>query len=202
MRPFAGRSRLLRRARSAGFTLLEIMTASAIFVTVIMFALWITADSYDQALAAENSRRLRMLAEMKAGEAAVFESYFNDEDGTERPFENLPDELRDLYKDWRWSLNIVDVVLFGPKADDTLSYYWGEAGGVSGGTTDGTTIDGGTGDTGGAVGSDKSNIPGTELRIRQMVLTVKSPENDGEGDAIEVVMFLPFIDPKAAGVPK
>lgn len=175
----------LRTAQRGGFTLLEIVMAMSIFFLVVSFSLVITADASDQALAAENARRLRMLAEMKAGEMAVFERYYDDEDGTDKSFENLPEELRELYRDWTWTLAIEDVTAFGKQKDENARYLFGEPDGESS-TKDGTYP-----------GAEPTQKGDTQL-LRQLVLTVKSPENEGEGDSIEIVTFMPLLPQKTA----
>ena len=190
----------LRRAARLGFTLLEITVAMMIFFLIISFALWAMADSTDQGLAAKHSRELRMLAEMKLGEVAIFETYYNDEDGTDKTFDDLPEGMRDIYRDWHWSLGIKDVTVFGVKNDDNAPYLFGEPDEAKTTNADGTS---GTGDSGGtpAAGATKKREP---KLLRQIVVTVSVPSEDGEGDSdgIELVTYLPLPPQKTAAAPK
>jgi type II secretory pathway pseudopilin PulG len=175
---------LPRRAR--GFTLLEIVAAMLIFFLMVTFALWAMSDSYDQSRAAEDARVLRMLAERKLGEIAVFERH-HDVQGNGR-FDDLPDEIRDVYQDWEWESEVRDVTVFGTQTDPNADYLF-----ESPSTTDAASADasGGT--------AQQTQKKGDTQMLREIVLRVKAPAEEGEGEMVEIVTYLPQVPQKTAG---
>lgn len=182
------------RRASGGFTLLEITVAMLIFFLIVTFAFWSMSDAVDQALAAEQARRLRMLADRKLGEVAVFEQEFDPAGGAdEGDFDDLPDELRDLYEGWTWEIEVRDVTVFGLQKDQNAPYLFPD----SVPSTEETAA-GGTGTSSGT--SSGSSKKGETQLLRELRLRVAAPasEDGGEGDAIEVVTYLPPVAAKAA----
>jgi prepilin-type N-terminal cleavage/methylation domain-containing protein len=179
--------------RRRGFTLLEIVTAMMIFFLVISFAIWTTAAAEDQAIAAQRARQLRMLGELKLGEIAVFEQHFDQETGNDQQFDSLPDDLREEFKDWRWRLQIKDVTAFGPQTDQNAEYLFEEPEDAK------KNADGTPAEPDPSAGQPGAAKKGDTQLLRQLTLTVTAPgEDGGDGDAIEIVTFLPMIVQKTA----
>lgn len=169
---------------AAGFTLLEITAAMLIFFLVVMFSLWMMSDATDQSLGAWNARSLRMLAERRLGEIAVFEKHYDEPDGG--GFDDLPEELREEYAEWEWETEIRDVTVFGTQKDENAPYLFGDPG-------DDEKESSGTG--AGDAGATKK---GDTQVLREIVLRIRAPGAEGETELIEVVTYLPQVAQKAA----
>lgn len=179
-----------RGAAQAGFTLLEITVAMLIFFLIVSFAFMTMSDSVDQSLGAERARELRMLAERKLGEISVFES-FHDTETPEGDFSDLPEEIRDRYEKWTWKLEVRDVTVFGTQKDEAAAYLFE----TPTETKETTAASGSSPD---AAGSGKK---GETQVLRELVLTISAPAEDGSGETIEVVTYLPQVAAKAAAAP-
>ena len=178
-----------RRSAAAGFTLLEIVIAIGIFFMMVTLSMWTMTDSVDQSLASERARQLRMLAEMKLGEIAVFERHFDQNLGPEW-FDDLPDPLRKDFEGWQWQLDVDDVTTFGEEKENAPALF------ASAHAKDASAT--------GAGSADPSSNPASKTKgesqvLRQLVLKVWAPGEDGaEGDSIEIVTYLPQVEAKAA----
>ena len=175
--------------RSGGFTLLEMIAALAIIAITMLFSSLVMVDSYDQSLGAQNARILRMLAERKLGEIAVFERHFDANEAAD--FSDLPEEIRDEYDDWEWETEIRDVTVFGTQTDPNADYLFESADPTTEGTLGGT-----------ATGAEAAKKKGDTQMLREVVLRVKAPSEEGEGELVEIVTYLPQVPVKtAAGAP-
>lgn len=179
------------RSRS-GFTLIELTAAILLFFIIVTFAYWAMGSSVDQSIRAETGRELRMLAERKLGEVAVFERFYDEQLGPEE-FDDLPEEMRERYKDWTWQTDVRDVTVVGDQKDENAPPLYGEASDSATETKDESSS--GTGGTAAKKGE-------TQL-LREIVLKVTAPGGDGgDGDSIEIVTYLPQVPAKAAAGPK
>ena len=178
-----------RSLAAAGFTLLELLVAISIFITM-MTAILVFMDSSDVKVAGSlRARELRVLAEWKLGEVEIFErefdDIFDDEDF---------DEYGDRWDGWTWSLGIRDVVIFGTTSDENAEYLFGAP------DEDDEEQDQ---DAGGA----PAEREGETQFLRELTLTVKAPDDGaGENDSVTIVTFLPLVDygvaaPGGAGAP-
>lgn len=175
-----------RRPASSGFTLLEITVAMLIFFLIVSFAFVTMSDSVDQSLGAERARELRMLAERKLGEIAVFEG-FHDTETPEGDFSDLPEEIRQRYEKWTWKLEVRDVTVFGTQKDEAAAYLF-EAPADAKATTD----------PAGSATDAASAKKGETQVLRELVLTISGPAEEGSGETLEVVTYLPQVAAKAA----
>ena len=183
----SNRVRNSRRGRLArGFTLLEITVAMLIFFLSVSFAFVTMSDSVDQSLGAERARELRMLAERKLGEIALFEGYY-DNPPPEGDFSDLPDEIRDRYEKWTWKLEVRDVTVFGTQKDELAPYLFEAPADAKDTTKD-------AGSTADAASAKK----GETQVLRELVLTIVAPAEEGTGESVEVVTYLPQVAAKAA----
>lgn len=186
------------RRRRAGFTLLEILVSIMIFLGMVSMALWMMASAEDQALASERARQLRMLAEYKLGEISIFERRFDQND--EGDFSDLPEDMRELYREWRWRLDVRDVTAFeGKTVDPNAPLLFPDASSSSTSTDAGSGSGSGSGGTSGTSGTEGTGKGESQI-LRELVLTVTAPSDtgEGEGDSIEIVTFLPQVATKAA----
>ena len=181
--------RSLRSQRSAGFTLLEVVAAMLIYFLIVTFSLWAMSDSYDQSLAAEDARVLRMLAERRLGEVAVFERYWDGKETLSGRFDDLPDELGEAYGNWEWECEVRDVTVFGTQSDPNADYLF---------ESPSTTTDPNAADA----QQQQTQTPqkkGDTQMLREIVVRVKSPPEDGEEQMVELVTYLPQVPVKTAG---
>lgn len=185
-RPCRGGVSLRRGSRRAGFTLIEITAAMVIYFLIVTLAVWSMSDADDQSLDAERARQLRMLADLKLGEIAIFERHFDEPLGPEG-FHDLPEDLREEFADWEWQTEVGDRTIFGPVKDEHApSLYESEA------STDASQ-------TPTETSSSAAKGKGESQLLREIVLKVTAPADDGEGDAIEIVTYLPQVPAKASG---
>jgi len=176
----------MRRRSSAGFTLIEITAATLLFFIVVTFALQATTDSVDQSLSAERARRLSMMAGLKLGEIEVFERYHDYPPSAPTDFDNLPEDLAAEYEGWQWESLIEDFTFFGRQKDPNAPYFFEED--ASDAEEDTSASGGSTGP-----GSGAQNSKGDTQILRRVVLKVTTPSEDGDGDSIEIVTFLPQV---------
>lgn len=166
------------RARGpSGFTLLELMAAMTIFG--LMAAIWLVDldRKTDLALGSVRARELRVLAERKLGEIAVFEAEMDDIFDNEK----FDDEYGEEWEDWEWSLFIRDVVVFGETNDEAAEYLFGAP--PEDDEDDQT--------------AEEQQQKGETQFLRELTLTVRAPGGDDTGatdDSVTIVTFLPLVD--------
>lgn len=170
----------------AGFTLIEVTAAIMIFFLMVTFAFWAMSDAVDQSISSERARQLRMLAERKLGEIAVFERHFDDNLGPD-PFDDLPEGMREDFDGWEWQIDVKDYTAFGQPSDDAPALF------DQASSTDAAAAGTDTADTSAAAAKK-----GDRQVTRVLKLTIRAPAEDGEdGDTIEVVTYLPQVVQKA-----
>ncbi len=169
---------------STGFTLIELMAAMLIFTLMATTVLVNLDVATDLALDSVRARELRVLGERKLGEIEVFE----------RDFDDIYDDedfgdYGELWEEWKWSLHIRDVVIFGTTSDEAAEYLFGDP------DEEEDVVE----DEGAASGNQNE---GETQFLRELTLTVRSPSGDtGESDSVTIVTFLPLVDHGAAAAP-
>ena len=161
--------------RRDGFTLLELMTALAIFLIIAAATMEITDGANDLAIEARTSRELRYLAEYKLEQIKVFEEEFDDI--LTGDFGDFDDE--DTYADYEWELGIDDMTVFGINSDEEAQYYW-----------EAPDKDEEQPQAGAAPNQGKPEV------LREITLTVTAPESGGQRDSIKVITLLPTVEYK------
>lgn len=165
--------------RTAGFTLLEVMAAFAIFA-LLSVPLLISLDlTTDRAMTSVRARELRLLAERKLGEIAVFEKEFDDL----YDWKDLGDEYGDRWAGWEWNLFIRDVVIFGETNDEAAEYLFGAPDEDEDESTEENAGD--------------QQKKGETQFLRELTLTIRAPSGDDLGgidDSVTIVTFLPLVD--------
>jgi prepilin-type N-terminal cleavage/methylation domain-containing protein len=163
--------------RTGGFTLLELLAAIVIFAGMAV-AVIVAMDTWtDRALRSVRARELRMLAERKLGEIAVFEKEFDDIYDNEA----FGDEYGEEWEGWEWSLYIRDVVIFGETNDEAAEYLFGAPDEDDEDEQD----------------EEANQQQGETQFLRELTLTVRAPadgESGGIDDSVTVVTFLPLVD--------
>ncbi len=178
------RNRSLSTARTAGFTLLELLAAIAIFgimaVSVIDHIDVVTTRALDSV----RSRELRVLADFRLGHVTIFEREFDDI-FVGQDFDDLDE---DQWENWEWDLDIRDVVVFGTSSDEQAEYLFGEP-------EEADEINNPD-----QPGQPAANTGETQF-LRELTLTVRGPDIEGESDSVTIVTFLPLVDHGASGPP-
>jgi prepilin-type N-terminal cleavage/methylation domain-containing protein len=178
--------------RQHGFTLLEVLVATAIFGFVAVAAGQITANSDWIASTAIRARELRMLAERKLGEVMTFEEYYDRENG-EGHFDGY-EEYKDRFANWTWQVEIRDVTVFGISSDEGAQYLFGQP------TDEEKAAQ--TQPPGGQSGQPGQPVKKGELQqLREITVRVATPAEDGTPDSVELIVFAPLVK-KAAAAPK
>lgn len=178
--------------RSAGFTLLEVIVAVAIFAFIVGAAMQTMSSSDYLAATALRARDLRMLAERKLGEVMTFEEYYDRENG-EGHFDGY-EEYKDRFRDWTWQVEIRDVTVFGISSDEGAQYLFGQP------TEEEKAAQ--TQPAGGQSAQPGQPVKKGELQqLREITVRVASPSEDGTPDSVELIVFAPLVK-KAAGAPK
>lgn len=168
--------RFRRAARQAGFSLIELMAAVTIFALIAAVTMQITDHAMDTSGQAQRARELRYLAEYKYEEVKVFEEFYDDIlDGN---FDDLEDER---FKDFTWTLDIRDVVVFGNSNVEEAEYYFQDPADKEEEDTTTTTAPPTTGKA------------ATPEELRELTLRVTAPDDAGPADYIEIVFLLPKV---------
>ncbi len=178
--------------RAAGFTLLEVLVALAIFSFVAIAAAATTHNADYMAASGKRARELRMLAERRLGEVLAFEQHYDDL----APPDDCSDwsEYGDRFKDWKWQLDIRDVTVFGISTDENAQYLFGppsddekaQAAQPAGGAS-------------GAAGQPGAPAQKGETQgLRELTLRVTAPVDEGAGDSVELIVFAPQVGKKTA----
>ena len=180
--------------RANGFTLLEILVAIAIFAFVAAAAMQTMANSDTMAASGKRARELRMLAERKLGEVLTFETKYDDVlDGDFSDWQ----EYGDLFKDWKWQLDVRDVTVFGITNDENAQYLFGQP-------TDEEKAQaaqqpsGAGGGAGGQQPGGAQQKPGETQTVRELTLRVTAAGDQGAADTVELVVFAPQVGKNAA----
>lgn len=184
--------------RAAGFTLLEIIVAVAIFAFIAGAAMQAMSSSHYLAGSALRARDLRMLAERKLGEVLTFDAHYEAEN-LSGDFSGY-DEYKDRFEGWTWQVETRDVVVFGITTDETAEYLFGPP------TEDEKAAQTQTqsgGQSGGQAGQPgQATKKGEVQKLREITLRVASPTDDGAPDSIELIVFAPLLQRGAAAAPK
>lgn len=172
------------RHASAGFSLIELMAAIMIFG--LMASIWLVDldRKTDLALGSVRARELRVLAERKLGEIAVFEAEMDDIFDNE----DLGKEYGEQWDGWEWSLFIRDVVVFGETNDEAAEYLFGAP----------------PEDDEEDESAEEQQQRGETQFLRELTLTVRAPGGDDTGatdDSVTIVTFLPLVQHAPAGAP-
>jgi prepilin-type N-terminal cleavage/methylation domain-containing protein len=173
--------------REAGFTLLEIIVAVAIFAFIAAVAMATMADSGYLTAAGRRARQLRMLAEAKFAEVLVFEGHYDYGDTASGDFHDEK-SLGDEGADWKWDLAVRNVTVFGVATQEDAQYLFGEP-------TDEEKADAASAAAGTQPGQPAQK--GTTQELRELTLKVTSPGEEGEADSVELIAFVPLVDRKA-----
>jgi prepilin-type N-terminal cleavage/methylation domain-containing protein len=170
------RSHHLRRGLcEAGFSLIELMAALTILGLITVVTSQITQHAADTASQAERARELRYLAEYKYEEVKTFEEFYDDIlDGN---FEDLENER---FRDFRWTLDIRDVVVFGASNVEEAEYYFEDP---DDNDDEDTTV----------TAPPANGANATPEELRELTLRVTAPEDAGPADYIEIVFLLPKV---------
>jgi len=169
---------------NGGFTLLELLAAFVIFGLMASAVLVDLDRATSRALGAVRARELRVLAEERLGRITVFEGEYDDL-FPRTPFDDLDD---DRWDGWEWELDIRDIKVFespGAASDEQVEYLFGPPDKAeeeeAAETTPGATQ------------------PRSDTQyLRELTLTVHSPEIDGESDSVTIITFLPLVDRSTA----
>lgn len=188
------------RRGAAGFTLLEILVAIAIFTFVVAGAMATMANCHELAESGKRARDLRMLAEVRMGEVLAFEKHWDDQVPYEGDFADHP-EWGERFRDWKWQFDIRDVYVFGVASEDDAQYLFGtptddeKAQATSQQQSSGASQQGG-GQQGGQQPPAKKQ--GDPQKVRELTLRVSTPAEDGASDSVELVVFAPTLPTAAA----
>jgi prepilin-type N-terminal cleavage/methylation domain-containing protein len=185
-----------RAPRSAGFTLLEVLIAIAIFAFVAGAAMATMSSSDELAIRAKRARELRMLAERLAGEILAFEQHYDDPNTGD--FHGWS-EYGERFKDWTWDLEVrgspgPPLYVFGVGSQDDAQYLFGAP-------TEEEKTQSAQPASGAAAGGQpgQTQSRGKAQEIRELVLTVKAPqEGSSETDSVQLVIFAPVVEKQGA----
>lgn len=180
--------------REAGFTLLEIIVAVAIFVFIAGAAMLTMSSVHILAGSALRARELRMLAERKLGEVLTFDSHYEAEN-LRGQFDKY-EEFKDRYKDWTWEVETRDVVVFGVSTAEDAEYLFGAPTEEEKAAQTQTT----TGSQSGQPGQPAKK--GELQKLREITVRVASPADDGAPDSVEIIIFAPPLQRQGAAAPK
>lgn len=182
---------MTRSRRDHGFTLLEIMVAAVIFAFVAAVAGQTMANAAYLTVAGQRSRELRMLAERKLGEVLTFEQHFDDVLGPEDFGSDYP-EYGDRFKDWQWQLDVRDVVVYGIDGAENAQYLHG----VPSDDEKAAALSPAAGTAGAQPGQPAKK--GEKQLLRELILTVFTPADEGGSDSVQIITFMPLLNQKPA----
>ena len=180
--------------RQRGFTLLEVLVATAIFAFVAAAASQTMVNADYLSASGRRARELRMLAERKLGEILTFEEHYDKDASSDGTFSDYP-EYGEQFRDWTWQVEIRDVTTFGISSQEDAQYLFGAP----------TDEEKAAQTAAPASGTGQPGAPakkGETQTLREITLRVATPADGGTADSVEIVTFAPLLKAAAAGAKK